>query len=309
MAEGQADLAYTEEAWTEEMENVEKSQMGMAKKIFILAKTGFVVFQTLKGAWAWRNSKKKMTVPAILCLLFSALIVSLVCAYKFTSKELRPLVTLQAMSHYLCFIILHVLVGYVECKNFDMRDKLLRAFYIFHVIYWGIIWVSWHTTTCTKENFYPDAFMLNNCFSFGIFVMVYMLHSRGYLLEWGDDEKVAKNLFTKQSERYFSFYTFLVEWHLVELAIGKGLDTFTDSIMCGGDGQKWIFSSFKGNLFMMLHIIGTMMGTGMARAVFIKTAKAEGMFGGVDEGDSDNEEDEKTGDKKKPAKVEPKKQR
>ena len=44
MAEEQADLAYTEEAWTQAEEEVEKSQMGMAKKIFILAKTGFVVF-------------------------------------------------------------------------------------------------------------------------------------------------------------------------------------------------------------------------------------------------------------------------
>ena len=73
--------------------------------------------------------------------------------------------------------------------------------------------------------------------------------------------------------------------------------------MCTDDGQKWLFASAKGNLFMMLHIIGTMMGTGMARAVFIKTAKAEGMFGGVEEDDTDNEEDEKDSKKK----VEPKK--
>lgn len=49
-----------------------------------------------------------------------------------------------------------------------------------------------------------------------------------------------------------------------------------------------------------------MMGTGMARAVFIKTAKAEGFFGGVEEGESDHEDDAdaKKGGK---AKVEPKK--
>ena len=140
--------------------------------------------------------------------------------------------------------------------------------------------------------------------------MVYILHSRDYLLEWTDNEKVAKNLFQKQTERYFSFYTFLVEWHIVELVIGKGLDSFSDSIMCAEEGQKWIFSSFKGNLFMMFHIIGTMMGTGMARAVFIKTAKAEGIFGGVEVGDSDHEDDDKASSgKKKPAKVEAKKDR
>ena len=57
---------------------------------------------------------------------------------------------------------------------------------------------------------------------------------------------------------------------------------------------------------MMLHIIGVMMGTGMARAVFIKTAKAEGFFDGVEDVESSGEE----GDKKiKTQKVEPKKNR
>ena len=60
--------------------------------------------------------------------------------------------------------------------------------------------------------------------------------------------------------------------------------------MCS-EGEKWLFATAKGNLFMMLHIVGTMMGTGMARAVFIKTAKAEGLFGGVEEGDSDSEDE------------------
>ena len=96
-----------------------------------------------------------------------------------------------------------------------------------------------------------------------------------------------------------SFYTFLVEWHLVELVIGKGLDTFTDSIACSEDGQAWIYNSSKGALFLMLHIIGTMMGTGMARAVFIKTAKAEGMFGGVEDKDSSSDEDDKKTETKK----------
>ena len=76
-----------------------------------------------------------------------------------------------------------------------------------------------------------------------------------------------------------------------------GLDAFSDSIMCGEGGTKWLFASAKGNLFMMMHIIGTMLGTGMARAVFIKTAKAEGLFGGVDE-DSDDDEPAKVADKK-----------
>lgn len=150
--------------------------------------------------------------------------------------------------------------------------------------------------------------MLTNCFNIGIYIMVYMLHSKDYTLEWSEDEKVAKNLFVKQTERYMSFYTFLIEWHMLELVLGKGLDSFTDSIMCGDNGTKWIFATGKGNLFMMLHIIGTMMGTGMARAVFIKTAKAEGMFGGVEEDDSDHE-DEKVSKTDKKTKIEPKKEK
>jgi hypothetical protein len=173
------------------------------------------------------------------------------------------------------------------------------------VIWWFVIFMSWKASSCTVENFYPDMFVLNNCFSFGIYCMVYMLHSRDYCLEWSADETAAKDLFVKQTERYLSFYTFLIEWHLFELVVGKGLDSFSDSIMCGGDGQKWIYASWKGNLFLMLHIIGTMMGTGMARAVFIKTVKDEGIFGGVEDVESDDEVIEKT--KTEKSKVEPKK--
>ena len=37
-------MAYTEEAWTAEMEKVETSPLAVAKKIFILAKTAFCVW-------------------------------------------------------------------------------------------------------------------------------------------------------------------------------------------------------------------------------------------------------------------------
>jgi len=303
MAEDAAVVPLNEEAWTTEMDKVDASPLALCKKVFVLAKTAFVVYQTVKAAMAWRKSKKPMGVPAQLCLLFSALIVSGVCYYKFTSKHIRPLVVFQALSHYLCFIILHVLVGYVECRKFEMRAKLLKAFWLFHVIWWAIIAFVAKTAKCTTEKFYPDAFILTDCFSIGIYIMVYVLHSRGYMLKWSADEKVAQNLFTKQTERYLSFYTFLLVWHNFELVLGKGLDSFTDSIMCGEEGTKWIYATGKGNLFMMLHIIGTMMGTGMARAVFIKTAKAEGFFGGVDEG---SDADEKADPKSKSG-VEPKK--
>ena len=80
-------------------------------------------------------------------------------------------------------------------------------------------------------------------------------------------------------------YTFLIEYHCFELGLAKILDVFTDSIHCSVDGNSWFYSSSKGNLFMMLHIIGISMGAGMTRAVFIKTAKTNGVFGGLDEED------------------------
>ena len=86
-------------------------------------------------------------------------------------------------------------------------------------------------------------------------------------------------------DRYWSFYTFLVEWHAFELVLAKLLDTFSDEFNCSADGQRWIITGAKGNLFFVLHIMGSMMGTGMTRAVFIKTAKSEGFFGGLEKED------------------------
>lgn len=107
------EIPHTEEAWTEEMEKTDSSPLGTIKKGLMLLKTAFILYQTVKAAIAWRRSRKPMGVPAQMCLLFSALIVAGGTYYKFTSKQIGPLVTLQALSHYLAFIILHVLVGYV----------------------------------------------------------------------------------------------------------------------------------------------------------------------------------------------------
>lgn len=83
-------------------------------------------------------------------------------------------------------------------------------------------------------------------------------------------------------DRYWGFYVFLVEWHVFELVLAKILDVFTDSIACSADGSSWIYISPKGNLFLTLHIMGSMLGLGMTRAVFIKTSKPESLLGGLD---------------------------
>jgi nucleoside-diphosphate-sugar epimerase len=46
----------------------------------------------------------------------------------------------------------------------------------------------------------------------------------------------------------------------------------------------------KGNIFIALHIIGAMIASGVARAVFIKTVSAVGIFAELDE-ESESEEE------------------
>lgn len=166
-------------------------------------------------------------------------------------------------------------------------------------MWWVMIFMSFKTAHCTEKDFYPDFFLMNGCFSIGIYVMVYMMHGREYYIEWTEGEKKVKDLFTKQSERFLGFYTFLVEWHIAELVLAKGMDTFSEKVMCVEESQTWIYADKMGSLFMMMHIIGTMMGTGMARAVFIKSVKDEGILGGVEDVESSDDEDEKSNSKVK----------
>ena len=154
-----------------------------------------------------------------------------------------------------------------------------------HLVFWGILAAAWSAASCDAENFYPDSFLLTNSFFIGMFLMIYKMKEKDFMIEWDESESVARKLFQAQMERYWSFYTFLVEWHLFELVLAKMLDTFNDSFACSADGKSWIYTSPKGNLFFTLHIMGSMMGLGMTRAVFIKTAKTEGMLGGLDKED------------------------
>lgn len=84
---------------------------------------------------------------------------------------------------------------------------------------------------------------------------------------------------------------FLFVWHLVEVVLGLFL--FAGSIRCSGEGTCWTFSSSKGNLFVTLHIIGAMLGSGVARAVFIKTPTAHGIFADVEEDAKPGKKDKK----------------
>jgi len=158
----------------------------------VILKTSFLVYQTLKAANSWRKSKSLMAKPALLLLLLNAALVVAVCVYKFSSKNIAPLFLLQGLSHYSAFCVLHVLVGYSECKAFDdMRSKFANAFLLMHCIFWCILGLGFSNTECTQKNFYPDGFMLTNAFFFGVYLMVKTLHSKGYLMDWTPAEKKA----------------------------------------------------------------------------------------------------------------------
>ena len=65
---------------------------------------------------------------------------------------------------------------------------------------------------------------------------------------------------------------FLAKWHLVEIILGFTLAH--RNVTCVDGGHSWAYRNWVGMVFFTLHVIGTNMGTGMIRAVFIKTAKA-----------------------------------
>jgi hypothetical protein len=78
---------------------------------------------------------------------------------------------------------------------------------------------------------------------------------------------------------------------LIVVCLGKFLDSFSQEIACSEDGCMWIYTGAKGNLFIALHIIGAMMASGVARAVFIKTAKAHGIFADIEEDEVEDRKD------------------
>ena len=285
-----------------EQDKVDKTLFATLKQVFIIVKSAFTIYICLHAAYKWRKTKLPMGKPAQFLLIFNALIVLGVGAYKFTTKQIAPLFLLQAASHYSCFCVLHVLLGYVDVKNKEKRDKLVSIFKPFHFMFAIVAYIGYKSSSCDQKNFYPDSFILSNSLFLGVYIMAYSLHKSNYRLEWGPDEEKTKKLFEAQTERFMSCYTFLIEWHIFELVLAKILDVFTDSIHCSADGKSWFYSSGKGNLFMMLHLVGTGIGAAMARAVFIKTAKKSGLFDDLEDDDEDEDDPKKVKEEAKESK-------
>ena len=105
---------------------------------------------------------------------------------------------------------------------------------------------------------------------------VMSLHKNGYNIVWQQSEKKQQELFEAQTERFAGTMGFLAKWHLVEIILGVVLAH--RNITCVNEGKSWAYGNFVGSIFFILHVIGTSMATGMIRAVFIKTAKAQGWW-------------------------------
>jgi hypothetical protein len=129
---------------------------------------------------------------------------------------------------------------------------------------------------------------MGDCLFFLTYYLLLQLKKAG--LGFDTKEGVEKTLLQVQVENYFSFYWFLVKWHALELFLGKVLfeTVFEGAVYCTAEGgNKWMYRNFSGALFLMLHILGTMQATAMARAVFITNPKASGLFGGFENEKSD----------------------
>ena len=146
------------------------------KQIFIILKTLFTIYVCLHAAYKWRKTSLPMRKPAQLLLVFNCILVSGVAVYKFTTKQIAPLFLLQAASHYSCFCVLYVLVGYVDIKKTEKRDTIMSILNPMHGMFFLIAYLGFKASSCDQENFYPDSFILSNSLFLGVYIMAYSLH-------------------------------------------------------------------------------------------------------------------------------------
>ena len=81
-------------------------------------------------------------------LVLNCLIVSGVAVYKFTTKQIAPLFLLQAASHYSCFCVLYVLIGYVDIKKTEKRDAIMSILSPMHGIFFLIAYLGFKASSC-----------------------------------------------------------------------------------------------------------------------------------------------------------------
>jgi len=100
-------------------------------------------------------------------------------------------------------------------------------------------------------------------------------------------------------ERYYNVYRVLVIMHVFQIGLAKSLDRFANMMQCSDDGQSWIYTTKKGNFFIMLHMIIAGVTNGLPANVFVKTAKKMGLKTGGLKDDSDEQSDTAAADDSK----------
>ena len=72
-------------------------------------------------------------------------------------------------------------------------------------------------------------------------------------------------------------YSVLVFMHILQIGLAKSLDKYANMMQCSDDGKSWIYTTKKGNFFIMLHMVIAGVTNGLAANVFVKSAKKIGI--------------------------------
>ena len=105
-----------------------KSLFGKVKEAFLLINTARLIYVTMKAGFNWKSLKGQnpMSKSAFKLLTFNALIILLVCIYKFTVKDIAPLYVLQSMAGYSAFCCLPVLIKSVS-ESYNNGEKAVAC--------------------------------------------------------------------------------------------------------------------------------------------------------------------------------------
>jgi hypothetical protein len=52
----------------------------------------------------------------------------------------------------------------------------------------------------------------------------------------------------------------MIVWHIIEILLGTVFFNilFEGALICGGKGNEWHYTSSWGNIFTVMHVVGTM---------------------------------------------------
>lgn len=154
------------------MDAVDKHWTAHLKTCFVLFMAGRVIWGTIQAAKQWNDTKKKNSGYVQLILLFNILAVLSVTIYKFTSKHIAPLFSLQCMSHYSFFLTFTVLIHYSENQKIKTAGlKILKKMRPLHGFYLASIFIGFFFTECKSTNVYPTTFLV----SASLFCITYYL--------------------------------------------------------------------------------------------------------------------------------------